>query len=199
MRFLINKSSATNWLVNYCLAKSLIAQIYIHQRSIVSLGANMQSTSFSPPQFARVNTLISIIHKKLGQIFCHVNSLNLRDWKQLLANEILPNQWEFFSAKNINSVLPYLKKNEKKTPVLTCIHETNQIGLEQKAWTNFVLPISLDMTASPSSEATKHKNPVVYDHQPYPLNEDDYMRVCKIPKQKVSSVGFSAMHYAFWF
>lgn len=53
---------------------------------------------------------------------------------------------------------------------------------------------SLDMTALPSGDKKMHKNPVLYDHVPYPLNEDDYMRVCKIPKRKVSSFGFSAIH-----
>ncbi|KAK4480563.1 hypothetical protein RD792_013641 [Penstemon davidsonii] len=41
-----------------------------------------------------------------------------------------------------------------------------------------------DMTASPSSGTSMSKNHVLYDHLPYPLNDDDYMRVCKIPKVK---------------
>ncbi|XP_027346468.1 DNA (cytosine-5)-methyltransferase CMT2 [Abrus precatorius] len=31
---------------------------------------------------------------------------------------------------------------------------------------------------------TKEKRPLLYDHRPYPLFEDDYLRVCKIPKRK---------------
>lgn len=58
--------------------------------------------------------------------------------------------------------------------------------------TNFV-PFSLDMTASPSYDTSKHKNPALYDHRPYPLNDDDYMRVCKIPKRKVSQL--DSVHY----
>ncbi|KAL8501841.1 hypothetical protein ACS0TY_021089 [Phlomoides rotata] len=44
--------------------------------------------------------------------------------------------------------------------------------------------IKVDMTLSPSNDTSKRKNPVLYDHRPYPLNDDDYMRVCKIPKRK---------------
>lgn len=29
------------------------------------------------------------------------------------------------------------------------------------------------------------KKPVLYDHRPYQLNEDDYLRVCQIPHKKV--------------
>lgn len=49
------------------------------------------------------------------------------------------------------------------------------------------------MTALPSGGTKMRKNPVLYDHVPYPLNTDDYMRVCKIPKRKVSS--FDSLPY----
>ncbi|KAL0400480.1 UNVERIFIED_CONTAM: DNA (cytosine-5)-methyltransferase CMT2 [Sesamum latifolium] len=54
------------------------------------------------------------------------------------------------------------------------------------AWTssNFSFPFSQDMMGSSSCETSMGKNPVLYDHLPYPLNDDDYMRVCKIPKRK---------------
>lgn len=29
------------------------------------------------------------------------------------------------------------------------------------------------------------KRPVLYDHRPYQLSEDDYLRVCQIPRKKV--------------
>lgn len=31
---------------------------------------------------------------------------------------------------------------------------------------------------------------LLYDHQPYKLNEDDYQRVCQIPKRKVCLLHF---------
>ncbi|KAK4384758.1 DNA (cytosine-5)-methyltransferase CMT2 [Sesamum angolense] len=54
------------------------------------------------------------------------------------------------------------------------------------AWTssNFSFPFSQDMMGSSSCETSMGKNPVLYDHLPYPLNDDDHMRVCKIPKRK---------------
>lgn len=29
------------------------------------------------------------------------------------------------------------------------------------------------------------KKPILFDHRPYQLNEDDYLRVCQIPHKKV--------------
>ncbi|KAL8551225.1 hypothetical protein ACS0TY_000347 [Phlomoides rotata] len=48
----------------------------------------------------------------------------------------------------------------------------------------YIRAAKCDMTLSPSNDTSKRKNPVLYDHRPYPLNDDDYMRVCKIPKRK---------------
>ncbi|CAI9762552.1 unnamed protein product [Fraxinus pennsylvanica] len=42
-----------------------------------------------------------------------------------------------------------------------------------------------DMMGSSSSSA--NKNPVLHDHLPYPLGNDDYLRICKVPKRKGAS------------
>ncbi|KAL2527639.1 DNA (cytosine-5)-methyltransferase CMT2 [Abeliophyllum distichum] len=41
-----------------------------------------------------------------------------------------------------------------------------------------------DMMGSSSSCTSTCNNPVLYDHLPYPLGNDDYLRICKIPKRK---------------
>ncbi|KAL8049273.1 hypothetical protein ABFX02_06G010900 [Erythranthe guttata] len=41
-----------------------------------------------------------------------------------------------------------------------------------------------DMTGSPSDGTSVGSNPTLYDHLPRTLNDDDYMRVCKVPKRK---------------
>ncbi|KAL6533426.1 hypothetical protein OROMI_027538 [Orobanche minor] len=40
------------------------------------------------------------------------------------------------------------------------------------------------MMGPSSSDTSTGKKPVLYDHLPYPLNDNDYMRVCNIPKRK---------------
>ncbi|XP_042012948.1 DNA (cytosine-5)-methyltransferase CMT2-like [Salvia splendens] len=78
---------------------------------------------------------------------------------------------------DVLSDLPPVSNNEKR--------ENIPLRTEPEAeFQKYIRAAKCDMTASPSSKITKHKNPVLYDHRPYPLNEDDYMRVCKIPKQK---------------
>ncbi|KAI3457882.1 hypothetical protein Pfo_014545 [Paulownia fortunei] len=48
----------------------------------------------------------------------------------------------------------------------------------------YIRAAKCDMRGSPSCDTSMGKNPVLYDHLPHPLNDDDYMRVCKIPKRK---------------
>ncbi|KAK4433200.1 DNA (cytosine-5)-methyltransferase CMT2 [Sesamum alatum] len=48
----------------------------------------------------------------------------------------------------------------------------------------YIRAAKCDMTGSSSCETSMGKNPVLYDHLPHPLNDDDYMRVCQIPKRK---------------
>lgn len=45
----------------------------------------------------------------------------------------------------------------------------------------------LEMAGSALSGTTETKYSL-YDHRPYPLFEDDYLRVCKIPKRKVGKI-----------
>ncbi|KAL6348454.1 hypothetical protein AAG906_007386 [Vitis piasezkii] len=40
------------------------------------------------------------------------------------------------------------------------------------------------MAGSSSSGITKGYNSILHDHRPYPLNEDNYLRVCQIPRRK---------------
>ncbi|KAG6400740.1 hypothetical protein SASPL_137582 [Salvia splendens] len=78
---------------------------------------------------------------------------------------------------DVLSDLPPVSNNEKRDNI--------PLRTEPEAeFQKYIRAAKCDMNASPSSKTTKHKNPVLYDHRPYPLNEDDYMRVCKIPKQK---------------
>ncbi|KAL2551173.1 DNA (cytosine-5)-methyltransferase CMT2 [Forsythia ovata] len=44
-----------------------------------------------------------------------------------------------------------------------------------------------DMMDSSSSSTSTCNNPVLYDHLPHPLGNDDYLRICKIPKRKGAS------------
>lgn len=43
---------------------------------------------------------------------------------------------------------------------------------------------SLEMIGFALNNATSKKC-ILYDHRPYQLSEDDYIRVCQIPKRKV--------------
>ncbi|PIN03639.1 DNA (cytosine-5-)-methyltransferase [Handroanthus impetiginosus] len=48
----------------------------------------------------------------------------------------------------------------------------------------YIRAAKCDMTGSSSRNTSMPKNPVLYDHLPYPLHDDDYIRVCNIPKRK---------------
>lgn len=37
--------------------------------------------------------------------------------------------------------------------------------------------------------------PMLYDHRPLPLSEDDYLRVCQIPRQKVALMNSEFMFH----
>ncbi|XP_057800624.1 DNA (cytosine-5)-methyltransferase CMT2-like isoform X1 [Salvia miltiorrhiza] len=75
------------------------------------------------------------------------------------------------------SDLPPVANNEKRDSIpLKTVPEAE--------FQKYIRAAKCDMTASPSSVTTTHKKPVLYDHRPYPMNEDDYLRVCKIPKRK---------------
>lgn len=43
---------------------------------------------------------------------------------------------------------------------------------------------SVEMTGSAVNDTARVKF-MLYDHRPNPLSEDDYIRVCQIPKRKV--------------
>ncbi|KAL5172715.1 DNA (cytosine-5)-methyltransferase CMT2 [Glycine soja] len=47
----------------------------------------------------------------------------------------------------------------------------------------YIRSTKYEMTGS-KSNATTEKRPLLYDHRPYFLFEDDYLRVCQIPKRK---------------
>ncbi|GFP94292.1 DNA (cytosine-5)-methyltransferase cmt2 [Phtheirospermum japonicum] len=51
----------------------------------------------------------------------------------------------------------------------------------------YIRAAKCDMTGSPSRDTSTGNNPVLHDHLPYPLNDDDHMRVCKVPKRKGAS------------
>ncbi|KAH6754998.1 chromomethylase 2 [Perilla frutescens var. hirtella] len=75
------------------------------------------------------------------------------------------------------SDLPSVANDEKRDKIpFKTVPETE--------FQKYIRAAKCDMTASPSSDTVVPKNPVLYDHLPHPLNEDDYMRVCKIPKRK---------------
>lgn len=48
-----------------------------------------------------------------------------------------------------------------------------------------LLCLSVEMMDSACKGTRKAEKSVLYDHLPLPLNEDDYLRVCRIPKKKV--------------
>ncbi|XP_022866302.1 DNA (cytosine-5)-methyltransferase CMT2-like, partial [Olea europaea var. sylvestris] len=60
-------------------------------------------------------------------------------------------------------------------------------GIKAKILPRPYFLFSPDMMDSSSSSASTRKNPVLYDHLPYPLGNDDYLRICKIPKRKGAS------------
>ncbi|KAK7360619.1 hypothetical protein VNO77_02626 [Canavalia gladiata] len=47
----------------------------------------------------------------------------------------------------------------------------------------YIRSTKYEMTGS-TLNGTTRKGPLLYDHRPYPLFEDDYLRVCQIPKRK---------------
>ncbi|KAL3630783.1 hypothetical protein CASFOL_023767 [Castilleja foliolosa] len=52
---------------------------------------------------------------------------------------------------------------------------------------NYIRAAKCDMTGSPPRNTSTSNNPVLHGHLPYPLNDDDHMRVCKVPKRKGAS------------
>ncbi|KAF8412878.1 hypothetical protein HHK36_000850 [Tetracentron sinense] len=66
-------------------------------------------------------------------------------------------------------------------------HETSEEMPYQKPpeteFQKYIRSTEYEMTCSASSSVTKTKS-VLYDHRPFPLFEDDFLRVCQIPQRK---------------
>ncbi|KAI7749813.1 hypothetical protein M8C21_011767 [Ambrosia artemisiifolia] len=48
----------------------------------------------------------------------------------------------------------------------------------------FIRATKSDMLGIASGSLRKAQKPLLHDHRPLPLNEDDYLRVCRVPKRK---------------
>ncbi|KAJ0652431.1 putative DNA (cytosine-5-)-methyltransferase [Helianthus annuus] len=69
-------------------------------------------------------------------------------------------------------------------PPVTNDEERDEIPYKEAPKTEFQKFISLKKKDMPGFVGEDSSNHLLYDHRPYKLNEDDYQRVCQIPKKK---------------
>ncbi|KAK6926146.1 Chromo domain [Dillenia turbinata] len=75
------------------------------------------------------------------------------------------------------SDLPPVKNNETRDE-MACYNSP------ETEFQKYIRATPMEMGGPPSKEIVRSKRHILYDHRPLPLNEDDYLRVCRIPKRK---------------
>ncbi|KAK9147306.1 hypothetical protein Scep_006063 [Stephania cephalantha] len=85
--------------------------------------------------------------------------------------------------KNLKSAL-YLGDAISDLPEVTNFEAKDEMPYGKAAQTEFQKHIRLKLTGCSKIGKMVEQNTTLYDHRPLELNNDDYLRVCRIPKRK---------------
>ncbi|KAK9143942.1 hypothetical protein Syun_013342 [Stephania yunnanensis] len=85
--------------------------------------------------------------------------------------------------KNLNNAL-YLGDAISDLPEVTNFEAKDEMPYGKAAQTEFQKHIRLKLTGCSKIGKMVEQNTTLYDHRPLELNNDDYLRVCRIPKRK---------------
>ncbi|XP_012066500.1 DNA (cytosine-5)-methyltransferase CMT2 isoform X2 [Jatropha curcas] len=156
----------------------------VHMKYQARLGT-VAAGCYGLPQF-RLRVFLWGAHhsEKLPQFPLPTHDVIVRYWPPLeferntvAYNEDQPRELEKASIlENAISDLPPVTSHET--------HEELTYGMPPKTdFQRFIRSTKYEMTGSSLKGSTETKN-LLYDHRPYSLTEEDYARVCQIPKRK---------------
>ncbi|XP_057997025.1 DNA (cytosine-5)-methyltransferase CMT2 isoform X3 [Hevea brasiliensis] len=157
----------------------------VHMKYQARLGT-IAAGCYGLPQF-RLRVFLWGAHaseQKLPQFPLPTHDVIVRYWpppeferNTVAYNEDQPHELEKASVlQDAISDLPYVTSHETR-------EEITYEKPPETEFQRFIRSTKYEMTGL-SREGTKKIKNLLYDHRPYTLNEDDYARVCQIPKRK---------------